>query len=86
MASRKKKAAGSTSKSASSARKSSTTAKRKRARGTDGKAGSAMPKPMGAATLLYIHGIGNKPAASVLKGQWDHALFQFDLGERSRFG
>ena len=39
---------------------------------------------MGATTIIYIHGIGNKPAASVLKGQWDQALFAFDLGERSR--
>jgi hypothetical protein len=31
-----------------------------------------------------VHGIGNKPAPSVLKCQWDHALFGFDLGERSR--
>ena len=38
----------------------------------------------GAATLIYVHGIGNKPAASVLKRQWDEALFEFDLGERSR--
>ena len=28
--------------------------------------------------------IGNKPPASVLKSQWDQALFEFDLGERSR--
>ncbi|HEU4721072.1 MAG TPA: hypothetical protein VFS59_06885, partial [Gemmatimonadaceae bacterium] len=38
----------------------------------------------GATTIVYVHGIGNKPPASVLKGQWDHALFEFDLGERSR--
>lgn len=38
----------------------------------------------GAVTVVYVHGIGNKPPASVLKAQWDHALFQFDLGERSR--
>ena len=41
-------------------------------------------EPAGAATILYIHGIGNKPIASVLKRQWDQALFEFDLGERSR--
>jgi hypothetical protein len=37
-----------------------------------------------ARTIVYVHGIGNKPPASVLKCQWDHALFDFDLGERSR--
>ena len=44
----------------------------------------APPEPSGAATIVYIHGIGNKPPASVLKGQWDQALFEFDLGERTR--
>lgn len=37
-----------------------------------------------ARTIVYVHGIGNKPVASVLKCQWDRALFGFDLGERSR--
>jgi hypothetical protein len=37
-----------------------------------------------ARTILYVHGIGNKPPASVLKCQWDHASFGFDLAERSR--
>ncbi|MGH7415828.1 MAG: S8 family serine peptidase [Candidatus Rokuibacteriota bacterium] len=42
--------------------------------------------PTGSArTLVYVHGIGNKPIQSVLKCQWDNALFGFDLGERSRF-
>jgi subtilisin family serine protease len=40
--------------------------------------------PTGATTIVYVHGIGNKPPASVLKAQWDHALFGFDVGERSR--
>src|SRR5215510_12124620 len=35
-------------------------------------------------TIIYIHGIGNKPLPSILKCQWDHALFGFDLAERSR--
>jgi len=35
-------------------------------------------------TLLYIHGIGNKPPSSVLKCQWDNALFDVQLGDRSR--
>ena len=43
-----------------------------------------MPEAAGAATIVYIHGIGNKPIASVLKRQWDQALFEFDLGERTR--
>ena len=44
----------------------------------------AAPESAGAATIVYIHGIGNKPIASVLKRQWDQALFEFDLGERTR--
>ena len=35
-------------------------------------------------TVIYIHGIGNKPLASVLKCQWDMALFNAALGDRSR--
>ena len=42
------------------------------------------PQGAGAATIIYVHGIGNKPPASVLKQQWDAALFEFDLGEKSR--
>ena len=38
----------------------------------------------GARTMIFVHGIGNKPIQSVLKCQWDNALFDFDLGERSR--
>jgi subtilisin family serine protease len=37
-----------------------------------------------ARTIIYVHGIANKPTQEVLKCQWDHALFGFDLGERSR--
>ncbi len=37
-----------------------------------------------ACRIIYVHGIGNKPLASVLKCQWDKALFGFDLGEKSR--
>ena len=37
-----------------------------------------------AQTIIYVHGIGNKPPASVLKCQWDSALFGVDLGDRSR--
>lgn len=38
----------------------------------------------GVQTVVYIHGIGNKPEASVLKCQWDSALFGANLGDRSR--
>ncbi|RMD68814.1 MAG: peptidase, partial [Gammaproteobacteria bacterium] len=37
-----------------------------------------------ARTIVYIHGIGNKPPPSVLKCQWDTALFGIDLGDKSR--
>jgi subtilisin family serine protease len=37
-----------------------------------------------ARTIVYVHGIGNKPPADILKCQWDDALFAFNLGERSR--
>jgi hypothetical protein len=46
-------------------------------------AAASAPAPK-ALTILYVHGIGNKPVPSLLKCQWDHALFGFDLGERSR--
>lgn len=35
-------------------------------------------------TIVYVHGIGNKPAASVLKCQWDTALFGAPMGDRTR--
>lgn len=37
-----------------------------------------------APTVIYIHGIGNKPRPSVLKCQWDTALFDVEMGERTR--
>ncbi len=37
-----------------------------------------------AKTIVYVHGIGNKPPASALKLQWDTALFGRDLGDKSR--
>lgn len=40
--------------------------------------------PGRARTIIYVHGIGNKPPADILKCQWDEALFGFNLGERSR--
>jgi subtilisin family serine protease len=35
-------------------------------------------------TVVYIHGIGNKPAPATLKRQWDQALFRIDMGARTR--
>lgn len=35
-------------------------------------------------TLVYVHGIGNKPLASVLKCQWDTSLFGAPMGDRTR--
>src|SRR5262249_16971025 len=35
-------------------------------------------------TIIYVHGIGKKPRVSVLKCQWDSALFGVQLGDRSR--
>jgi subtilisin family serine protease len=51
---------------------------------TDGLEGAQPRAAAMAKTLVYVHGIGNKPVASVLKKQWDQALFAVDLGERSR--
>ena len=36
------------------------------------------------ATVVYIHGNGNKASATSLKDQWDRALFGANLGDRSR--
>lgn len=35
-------------------------------------------------TVVYVHGIGNKPPPAVLKCQWDKALFGVEQGDRSR--
>jgi subtilisin family serine protease len=34
--------------------------------------------------ILYVHGIGEKPPADVLKREWDLALFGRDMGARTR--
>ena len=50
-------------------------------------AGNAVPLSEGGKavnTIVYVHGIGNKPLASILKCQWDVALFGNALGDRSR--
>src|SRR6185295_18403695 len=41
-------------------------------------------KAKSAHTIIYVHGIANKPIASVLKCQWDMALTGTQLGDRSR--
>jgi subtilisin family serine protease len=56
---------------------------KKAARANKALAGTAAAR-LGARTVVYVHGIGNKPIASVLKCQWDTAVFGFDLGEKSR--
>jgi len=35
-------------------------------------------------TVVYIHGIANKPAPAILKREWDQALFGVDMGARTR--
>jgi subtilisin family serine protease len=37
-----------------------------------------------AQTVVYIHGIANKPEAAILKCQWDTALFGVEMGDRTR--
>ncbi len=44
----------------------------------------AQPQPGGAGTVVYVHGMGNKPGAEILRGQWDRALFDVQLADRSR--
>src|SRR5512144_3293146 len=41
-------------------------------------------RPPAVGTVIYVHGIGNTPEASVLKCQWDLALFGADMGDRTR--
>ncbi len=35
-------------------------------------------------TVVYIHGLGNKSAPTILKREWDKALFDVDMGARTR--
>jgi hypothetical protein len=35
-------------------------------------------------TIVYVHGIGNKQPAEILRADWDRALFGRDLGRASR--
>lgn len=41
-----------------------------------------LPRP--AQTVIYCHGIGDKPPERELRSIWDHALFNVDQGERTR--
>jgi subtilisin family serine protease len=54
----------------------------KRGRGTA--TGVESANAPGALTVLYVHGIGNKPPQSILHCQWDTALWGYRLGEQSR--
>lgn len=38
----------------------------------------------GARTVIFVHGIGNKPIEKTLKCQWDTALFGHPMGDRTR--
>ena len=41
-------------------------------------------RPPEVGTVIYVHGIGNKPEASILKCQWDRSLFRNEMGDRTR--
>jgi Subtilase family len=56
----------------------------RRSRSKSAKAAAASDASATARTIIYVHGIGNKPPPDILKCQWDLALMGFDLGERSR--
>jgi hypothetical protein len=60
------------------------TAQRRTTRRTTPRKRAAHVEAAKAKTLVYVHGIGNKPEETVLRCQWDHALLGFGLGERSR--
>ncbi len=65
--------------------KKTTRTARKATKTVRAKSLSALATDVGrACTVVYVHGIGNKPIESILKCQWDHALFGYDLGARSR--
>ncbi len=55
---------------------------RKRSTGPRSRAATTAADPQ--YSVVYIHGIGAKPRPSVLKRQWDEALFGRDLGGGSR--
>jgi hypothetical protein len=43
-----------------------------------------MSSPGQAATVVYVHGAGNKPPRDDLKRSWDQDLFGRDMGQRTR--
>ncbi len=65
-------------------KKSASTARNSTKRVAAARKSAASAEPGTGRTIVYVHGIGNKPLPSILKCQWDHALFGFDLAERSR--
>lgn len=87
----RKRAVAKTPKKASPVKKPATSKPRKRAVATrpaemeSVAATDFMALAQGEAkTVVYMHGIGNKPPAEVLRGQWDMALFGRNMGERTR--
>jgi len=40
--------------------------------------------PTDSRLVVYVHGIGNKPRESILRCQWDQALFGVNMGDRTR--
>lgn len=52
------------------------------AKETTRKMASSVESP--ARTVIYCHGIGDKPKESTLRSDWDHVLFGSDQGERTR--
>lgn len=47
-------------------------------------AAASIPRSGLARTVIYCHGIGNKPEERKLRSDWDRALFGSDQGERTR--
>lgn len=45
---------------------------------------AALAERVAPRTVIYIHGIGNKPKPSILKCQWDRALFRVAQHDRTR--
>jgi subtilisin family serine protease len=59
------------------------TVKKTTAKKADVKTAKSLTKGK-ARTVIYCHGIGNKPPEAKLRSDWDHALFGTDQGERTR--
>ena len=59
-------------------------ASKKKTAGTIQKAVATIQSHGRARTVIYCHGIGNKPEERQLRSEWDMALFGSDQGERTR--